>query len=240
MTSLAIALVLLFLIAIPGFITINAYYTYQSETLQFKPTSSKFTLAVIISMIAHLAWLKATDCLGHSVDYALLIEALSPRSAHNGLKEWINYDGLFGLGGYFITLYATCFGVAKGLQRLALKHKLDLKLPFLAVENPLVYRLKGRTEGFSEGDFDGLLVAATVDHDDGTYIYTGILLECPLDDNGDPKQLILYNAKRRRFDQDKSKDGEAPAERFYPIDGHFFVLEYEKVNSLNLQYIFLD
>lgn len=243
MITLAISLVLLYLIAIPGFISINAYYTYQSETLKFKPSGSKFALAVSVSIICHIIWLKTTSLVGYQVSYPLLVDALSPASKEiNGLKSWISYKSLFDVGSYFTSLYITCFILAKLLQRAVLHYRIDLKLTFLSFENPLVYRLMGRTADFSVGDFDGVAVSATVEHDDSTFLYTGFLVGCPLDDNGDPKQLILQGASRRKFENDKQETeaGKQLPNRFYRIDGHYFVLEYSKISTLNLSYIIVS
>lgn len=242
MTTLAVALVLLYMIAIPGFITINAYYTYHSEILKFKPTGSKFSLAIIISICSHLVWLKLATLLGYQVSYPLLIDALSPASKEiNGLKAWISYRNLLDTGVYFVSLYAVSFVLAKTLQWLVLRYRWDIALPFLSFENPLVYRLMGRTADFSPGDFDAVMVSATVEHDDSTFLYTGFLVGCPLDENGDPKQLILKGASRRKFEQDKqlSEKPTPVSSRFYKIDGHYFVLEYSTITTLNLSYLLI-
>ena len=55
-------------------------------------------------------------------------------------------------------------------------------------------------------------------------------------DNGQLDRLVLSAATRRPFAKDKQTDGDGD-ERFYKIDGDYFVLRFESVISLNVQYV---
>ena len=48
--------------------------------------------------------------------------------------------------------------------------------------------------------------------------------------------MVLSAATRRPFAKDKQTDGDGD-ERFYKIDGDYFVLRFESVISLNVQYV---
>lgn len=71
----------------------------------------------------------------------------------------------------------------------------------------------------------------------GAVLYRGTLEEWFVNpDDGQLDRIVLSAASRRPFDRDKV-DAQDEAERFYPIDGDYFVLRYEHMLSVNVQYI---
>ncbi len=42
------------------------------------------------------------------------------------------------------------------------------------------------------------------------------------------------------MEKDKKTQEDNLADRFYPIDGHYFVLKYLEIKSLNIQFIKLE
>ncbi|MFC0135578.1 hypothetical protein [Massilia eurypsychrophila] len=60
------------------------------------------------------------------------------------------------------------------------------------------------------------------------------------DSDGNLDRLILQSVARRPLSVDKtaaSPEGGANEERFYDIDGDSFVLRYQDVKTLNVQYV---
>jgi hypothetical protein len=68
------------------------------------------------------------------------------------------------------------------------------------------------------------------------FLYTGILDEFFVDLEGQPDRLVLQGVSRRPLTLDKiSPEGSQQAERFYRIDGDYFVLRYRETITLNVQ-----
>jgi hypothetical protein len=55
-----------------------------------------------------------------------------------------------------------------------------------------------------------------------------------LNKEGNIDRLVLVSASRRMLQNDKGVVEESI--RFYPIDGHYFVLKYNEVKNLNIEY----
>ena len=57
---------------------------------------------------------------------------------------------------------------------------------------------------------------------------------------GNLDRLILGGVSRRPLSKDKPAPGDepmGPEERFYPVDGDYFVLRYAEITTLNVRYI---
>ena len=87
-----------------------------------------------------------------------------------------------------------------------------------------------------EGAFSFVLVTAATDTAAGTYLYWGLLKDFELDSGGQLKRLTLRNARRRQVENDEGRE-EGGEDRFYQVDGDLFVLEYDRVINLNIQYL---
>jgi hypothetical protein len=71
-------------------------------------------------------------------------------------------------------------------------------------------------------------------------LYVGVLDDFFFDSDGNLDRLILQNVARRPLSADKNKAGPeigTTDERFYDIDGDSFVLRYQDVKTLNVQYV---
>jgi hypothetical protein len=103
-------------------------------------------------------------------------------------------------------------------------------------------------------------IGAVVSLGGTAYLYTGVLVEYFLDDQGQLNRLVLTSAGRRPLSEDALQasepgpsdwleiegslgEGAPPAvtdERFYPIEGDYFVLRYSEVLTLNVRYLDLS
>lgn len=70
------------------------------------------------------------------------------------------------------------------------------------------------------------------------YLYQGYLERFFLDEEGNIERLVLTSAERRKIQDDKiGAEAQGASTRFYPIDGHYFVLKYSEIKNLNVQFI---
>ena len=71
-------------------------------------------------------------------------------------------------------------------------------------------------------------------------LYSGFLDDFYLDEDGVLDRMVLQGVTRRPFDADKVANfgfDSAPIERFYAVDGDYFVLRYSEAITLNVEYI---
>lgn len=85
-----------------------------------------------------------------------------------------------------------------------------------------------------------IIVSAVVDVAGEAFLYTGFLDESFFAPDGTLDRLVLRTVMRRPISADK-KPAEAErassAERFYPVDGDYFVMRYSEAITLNIQYV---
>jgi hypothetical protein len=98
---------------------------------------------------------------------------------------------------------------------------------------------------------NGVAIGAVVSLGGIAYLYTGVLVEYFLDDQGQLNRLVLASAARRPLSEDAVEESEESLaegssralpgdERFYPIEGDYFVLRYSEVLTLNVRYLDLS
>ena len=92
-----------------------------------------------------------------------------------------------------------------------------------------------------------MAIGAVVCLGSSAYLYTGVLVEYFLDDQGQLNRLVLASAARRPLSDDQASESgadpdqsQAYEERFYPIEGDYFVLRYSEVLTLNVRYLDLS
>ena len=83
-----------------------------------------------------------------------------------------------------------------------------------------------------------------VEFKEGSYLYTGVLDDYEVNEDGQLDRLLLVQAQRRTLGSDREYDAEndkylEDKTRFYPIAGDVFVLRYEEIKTLNVSYLAL-
>ena len=84
------------------------------------------------------------------------------------------------------------------------------------------------------------MISAIVEVAKDAVLYVGVLDDFFFDSDGNLDRLILQSVARRPLSADKNTappEGAASDERFYDIDGDSFVLRYQDVKTLNVQYV---
>lgn len=91
-----------------------------------------------------------------------------------------------------------------------------------------------------EAEIDLHVAAVAIQQGADVYIYRGVLDQYFFDKKGALKKIVIMYPQRRNIKDDpENTDAEGRAIEnggFYDIDGHYFVIEYDRVLNLNLYY----
>jgi hypothetical protein len=152
-----------------------------------------------------------------------------------------------------LCLYAYLIGFL--LHGLVRSLKWDRTFRLLRFDNEWHYLLRGEILDFSDKEFEaragtsraGLtsrdraftMVAAVVEMKDASFLYKGVLIAFYYDEAGRLDRMLIEETQRRKLTADNKAEnaGEAPAERYYSIRGHYLVLRLTEIKTLNIDYV---
>ena len=243
--NIALGAVLIFILLIPP---IAFYFSYSVG--KFAKSGPKFTLldgllaSAIFSLLIHSL---AIIILNKPVRFDILLKLLGGelKDLENKITNAIFTTALkqFALYNLIIFFVALLLGrIARYVvQRLDIHSNNEL----LRQKNKWWYLFRGYylTElGFSHRDFDVLHLDAVVDTRDGTFIYSGYLVDFVCDGE-ELDRIYLGDVSRRIFKLDENRadlsfqhqPGEAAS-----VPGDLFCLDYKDVRNLNLRFVFLS
>lgn len=243
--NVALPALVVFVLLLPGFIARSRIKRAERLSLDYSPFGQVVTEAVVWAAGLHLVWVAATNAFTTwqfrpeialtllSSDTSVQTQALHAVAAQ---APWVTL--------YLVTLLAAAYLVPSALRRFISWRRLDrLGSPWGAWLRfsgaPWYYLLSGAD--FPRGRSPDLIaISAIVSVAGKPYLYSGILDDYYLDQDGRLDRLILEQVMRRPLDRDKP-GAETPDEgsRFYPIDGDYFVLRYSEAITLNVEYILL-
>lgn len=222
MTLSALFIILFFL---PGFIFNLGYYNSESIPLNFS-LSHKTIVSLFITLILHTIGLTIlVYCLDEALHFNVLFILFSGM-AGDIVRSLTNNTIAFAVL-YLIILYAVALLTGIFLRWAVKKFQLD-RYHFFRIDSPWYYLFKG------EGQADGVKIAATMEIAGNSFLYVGILAGFFINKEGDLDRLVLISAARRPLERDKDTSSEPT--RFYPLDGHYFILKYAEMKNLNVEY----
>lgn len=241
--NIAFNSILIILLLLPGFI-----YTlslYQSDEL---PQTTPITNRTVLSLISSIFFLLIlppifSKLTAYPINYGLLVELISGKN-NDALINDISSTNLFSFGCYIIFTYIISYLLGLTCNNAIKKFKLDAQLPSLRLESPWYYLLKGYH--WKIGQPDLVIITAAVEFAGRGYLYNGYLDDYFLDKNGELDRIILTDTRRRSIENDhvpspnNTKTQKSIDDRFYPVDGHNFVLKNSNIKSLNIQFIKID
>ena len=243
--NIALPAVVFFFLALPGFLFRSRLKRAEQTSVDYSPFGRVVMEAILWAGCLHLLWLTlGTHVFGESFRIDTLLELLS--SAHEEqsrafAKIQANQSGV---ARYFVTLYAAAFVIPAAIRKVITVFRLDrygapLNGLFRFNHAPWYYLLTA-ADFPSKTDVDYIQVAAVVDVAGEPILFTGVLDDFFFDADGQLDRLVLEAVTRRPFDRDKldASPGEngAQPDRFYSVDGDYFVIKYEEVITLNIQY----
>jgi hypothetical protein len=242
--NLALPAVVVFVLLLPGFIFRSRLKRVERTSLDFSPFGAVVAEAIFFAGGLHAVWLGVCYLMrGLSPDLALLLSLMAPSPTPLLAIERIGAQGNQVVE-YVASMFAAAYAVPAAMRWAITRWRWDRAGHWLSPlarfhQAPWYYLLTGAD--FEPDELpDYIRVTAVVDVGKGAVLYRGTLEEWFTNpDDGQLDRLVLSAAARRPFDRDKpSETTEADeTERFYAIDGDYFVLRYEHTLSLNVQYV---
>lgn len=239
--NVAFPTLILFLVLLPGFLLRNGLKRAERSSIDFSPFGQVVASAVLWAIAAHLAWIALASCLFARVfEPGVLMQLLSsvPASQTKAAQE---VGAQFGwIAAYFVSLFVASTVLPMFARNAISKYRLDRadwrwSSIFRFHDAPWYYLLRGVDFAPDEAP-DLVFISAIVEVAKEAVLYVGVLDDFHFDADGQLDRLILQNVSRRPLANDKSSIAENK-ERFYPIDGDYFVLRYSEAVTLNVQYV---
>jgi hypothetical protein len=241
--NIALPALVVFVLLLPGFIARSRIKLAERLSLDYSPFGQVATEAVMWAAALHAIWLAGTWLWTGRVlraDLPLRLLSADAGTQARALDALAAEAGSVAL--YFGTLVALAYIVPAIIRSLIQHFRLDRAgsplarfLRFSAA--PWYYLLSG-ADFRREDTPDCIAISAIVSVAGKSVLYTGILVDYFLDQEGRLDRMILQGVMRRPLEKDKSPGSiDRELDRFYPIDGDYFVLRYAEAITLNVEYI---
>ncbi|RKP49413.1 hypothetical protein [Trinickia fusca] len=240
-----------FLLIIPGFLFRQLCQRRDVRTFDHRPLSTAALQALYWAAVINFAVTAAVGLAGYRIAVGDIVRLLAGGST--ALAElsdhlaWLN-DNPLAAPGYFALTNVTAFIAALAWRGLIEWQELDRRGSFplwhwVRGDAPWYYLFSGLDHRNPQG-IDAAIVAAIVEFKEGAYLYTGVLLDYEVSDNGKLDRLLLGEAQRRKLERDRRYIRAVgtyveDSSRFYPIAGDVFVLRYDEIKTLNVTYLSL-
>ncbi len=232
--------IIIILLVLPGFIFTLALYN-ADEPFYYTPLTRKTIISTFVSILFLLTYpplfLKIFNC---EINYSTFLEIIAGKN-NDHLLQTITSANLKCFSIYIITIYFFAYLIGLLFNYVIKKFKLDARFNPLRLESPWYYLFNGYD--WEVGEPDLVIITAAVELAGKGYLYNGYLETYYLDKNGELDRLILTDTRRRTIENDHkpnefgNKTKQSIDERFYPIDGHNFLLKYSNIKSLNIQFL---
>jgi len=237
--NIAFPAFLIFLLLLPGFIFQTALRNQENTQLDHQPFTKKVIASVLTTFLVHFVWILIFIWLfNYDINFAIALDMIALTKDEYSHDIQLIANNFISISSYFISLYIFSWFTGYFLHYLIVRFNWDEKtwLRFIfRLESEWYYLFKG----YDRGKPDSMFIAATIEFAGQGYIYSGILEDFILDQYGNMDRLVITDAQRRFIGNDKNKCDQE-IERFYPIDGDYFVLKYSEIRTLNVSFIKLE
>ena len=254
--NVAFPALLIFVLVLPGIIL---RYTYTRGFWRWlSPTSvgslpDEIAYSVTFAIGLHLlwgpitAWFASLEIDPHSI-LVLLIGSYGHDDKFFEPAVTSVSEHPFAVVFYLLSLYLMAAGLGYGAHFLVRKYKLDRKTHILRFRNEWYYLLTGEVLEFKEvqgtassGDASNVHVylSAVVDLSAASYLYRGVVTGFWFDRSGNLDKIQLILAHRRLLSDDKNASSD-DSDRYYDIEGNYFILRYAETKTINLYYFTLE
>jgi hypothetical protein len=236
--NVALSAVVVFLILAPGFTFRSRYRRIERTSLDYAPFGEAIIMGVVFAAVLHFFWLGAAFLFGGWVlDLAAVLRLLaSEPTAQSSAIQFVGARQDLVIF-YFLTILIAPFVLAPSVRFLA--ERKGWHLPgsrlyrLFGFDAPWYYLLRAEPEK----RMVDVLVAAVVDFGGRCYVVRGFVVDFYVNPTGELDRIVLEFADRRPLEADKEAQGQDSPERYYRIEGDFFVLRYREAITLNVQYI---
>jgi hypothetical protein len=261
--NIAFPALLVLLLVLPG---ITLRYTYLkgfwrwNSPVSFQTISDEVALSIVWSAVLHLIWYFLVTRLGFGKPdlksiLVFLVGGGTGRSDDLRLAITATVESPLRIAGYFLSIILFS-GFVGLLAHIAVRAwRLDRKTKALRFKNEWHYLLSGEVLEFSEfqpfereGIVDGVYISAIVKHGRSDVLYRGIVADWLLDSKGELDRILMRRAHRRKLEDDRvpgqARNNDDPEyqgdPRYYDIEGEFFVIRYQEMTTINIEYVFVD
>jgi hypothetical protein len=238
--NLALPALIVFIVLLPGFLVRLRFKRVERASLDYSPFGQVVTEAILWALALHFTWLFfAYEWFGRELRLDVLLRLLSSDAQGQALAATAVAADTRWIAWYFGSMLAFSYTVPTMARTLITRLRLDRAgAPFSRLlrftEAPWYYLLTGAD--FEEGQQpDMIAIAAVVDVAGTPVLYTGVLQDFFLDPDGRLDRLVLQQTMRRPMNPASVDDDE----RFYSIEGEYFVLRYAEAITLNIAYVSL-
>jgi hypothetical protein len=247
--NIAFPAVFLFLLVAPGFLF--RQFLQRSEVRTFDHTPFSAIVLQAISFAALFNFVVAVGASlfgGYEIEVGdavrLLVGGASVTNELSNRFNWLNFHPLSAIGYFALTNFlavASALGWRAIVEAYGLDRRGRCAANWVRGPAPWYYLFAGLDHPTG---VDGAVIAAIVEFKEGSYLYTGLLLDYEVNEKGELDRLLLVQAQRRKLDNDRVYDSDAQRyaddpRRFYPIAGDVFVLRYDEIKTLNVSYLSL-
>jgi hypothetical protein len=246
--NIAFPAVFLFLVVLPGFLFRQLCQRTEVRTFDHTPFSAVALQALLCAAVANSLVSIGVRAFGYQIEVGDIVQLLvgGPNAlvALTGRLTWLNLHPLAGPGYFALTCIlslAAALTWRSLVERCGLDRRGASTASWVRGDAPWYYLFSGLDHPNPQ-DIDGAIVAAVVEFKEGSYLYTGVLMEYEVNERGELDRLLLVQAQRRKLEQDRRFEAGAYVDdgnRFYPIAGDVFVLRYSEIKTLNVSYLSL-
>lgn len=169
---------------------------------------------------------------------------------------------------YFVTIYALAVAFGDGFRRWVIANSWDARYPILRFTDRWFYLFSGKVLDFASVDegnanedkggegiepsadqppitteeLSGTWISGVMEIAGKAYLYTGILEGYWYDRAGALESIWLSNVFRRDLSQDRDEPDAAAVvdDRYYPVDGDYFVMKFSDLKNVNIKYISVE
>jgi hypothetical protein len=246
--NLILGSILLFILLSPGLIFRYSYLqgTYSKQTFKISAVDEIFW-AVIPAFVFQLAGILV---IIHFTIYQVRLDQLY--LILTGADSEIDFNFILGSLPVFLVYIVILIVIAAVLglsaRFIVRKFQLDLRYPFLKVNNEWYYLFSGEILDFLDSpgeskNVEMIQIDVLVSTGDGTMVYSGTLENYFLSKDNGLDRIYLSNVYRRKMkdDLDRTKPNVGYLDRFlderyYAMPGDLFVVTYDKIINLNVTY----
>ena len=219
----------------------------SSEAIGDPKWQGSLLWAIVVSALIHgsLVWiLYKTDFPNPDFEAFLLIIGGYGESDGSNLEAIRNVAANFGyVTGYIAATYVVAWILGFVARRIIDSGEWDIYFPLLRISDPWRYLFLGADQ---EVIPDLTIISATVQLGEKTFLYVGVLDHYQYFKDGRLNYLRLIGAQRRLIEDDKETDEDNvegipsaySSDRFYELDGEYFILFCSEVQTLNIDYIY--
>lgn len=259
--NIAFQALFFFVLLLPGFLLRSTYNGRISKELvlpqNYPPYSREAIRIFIYALALNVVWVSISNLICSiwdiyvdlpTVIYLLMGNYGDVVSEKKSIEIILNFPRLILF--YFVSLYAVSAAMGLWLHKLIRRRGWDKRYTFFRFNNDWHYLLTGEIREFPDAfedprEVDLVIISAVVDIAGKAVLYAGVVIDYTLDGRGNLKDLKLARVFRRSLEDDRvSEDDERPSfendERYYRIEGDFFVLDCANARNLNVEYIFVD